>query len=184
MVYTLFSAPNYCGHYSNLGAILTISVKYALCRTHSSTSDSSNRPTPNTTSPLATMPSISVCRTCTVFWTKSWNAWPNGWSPRRCRNSKIHKWILRLGYTWSLVTAKRIWRGIRTVRHLIWRRVWSCLKYNISRRVKAIFLNLRRDRMSLNLAITRSDFASVVYLTLIIPIELDWSWFLCDYCSN
>lgn len=28
MVYTLFSAPNYCGSYGNLGAILTIVVTF------------------------------------------------------------------------------------------------------------------------------------------------------------
>ena len=28
MVYTLFSAPNYCGSYGNLGAILTIVVVF------------------------------------------------------------------------------------------------------------------------------------------------------------
>lgn len=70
MVYTLFSAPNYCGSYGNLGAILTISVFFDLLRTRSSTFGSSKRPIRSTTSLLATMHSTLVFLIFKVFWTR------------------------------------------------------------------------------------------------------------------
>jgi hypothetical protein len=68
MVYTLFSAPNYCGSYGNLGAILTINVDHVLVRILSSTYGSSRRPTRNTTYRSVTTHSTSVYPTPLAFW--------------------------------------------------------------------------------------------------------------------
>ncbi len=58
MVYTVFSAPNYCGSYNNLGAILTIEVIYYKFRNLSSVSVNSNSQILNITSLKNSMHSI------------------------------------------------------------------------------------------------------------------------------
>ena len=77
MVYTLFSAPNYCGSYGNLGAILTIVVPFLLNRIRSSTSGSTRRPNLSTTSLPNTTPSASASPTCWAPSMRSSNVWPN-----------------------------------------------------------------------------------------------------------
>ena len=67
MVYTLFSAPNYCGSYGNLGAILTIVVTICWYRIHSSTLGNTNKRILNTTCQFDIMPLTLACHICLDF---------------------------------------------------------------------------------------------------------------------